>query len=157
MVFDEPQQIPRGEGFLQVVHSAHLHGLQVPVHVDAPRHRQNCPLTAQLQGTIQMTSVTDRILPNPPLLAILTYTTVINGGESRGSSKSLRGVVRIAQMVRKATVAGTGAEAQDGEYWFSLFHQTTSAASGTVLRSPPMTTMPESVMGHPRARSASRS
>src|ERR1017187_4361553 len=38
-----------------------------------------------------------------------------------------------------------------------LFHQTNSGATGTVLCSPPMTTMPESVTCHPRARSASRS
>jgi hypothetical protein len=53
VIFDEPQQIPKGEGFLQVIHSTHLHGLQVAAHVDAARHHQNCPVTVHLQGSIQ--------------------------------------------------------------------------------------------------------
>ena len=35
------------------------------------------------------------------------------------------------------------------------FHQITNSATGTVVRPPLMTTMPESVTCHPRARSAS--
>jgi hypothetical protein len=48
-------------------------------------------------------------------LSFASPLTFIKRGDSRGNSKLLRGVVKIAQMARKATVVGTGAKALNGD------------------------------------------